>query len=151
MYIVDLALNNLQWVICHKTQPNQSKPGICPLQLLQRYKLPHPPQVCSRYDIKLDPVLKFQLKFWDYTMGQIHQFKSNVLINHHQDLETIISSAIIVYNLLAFDRNTWNHITVCKQIMIIIKWKSLEKTIISYLKPFLTIKLCTYTKLSCLK
>ena len=24
MYKEDLALNNLQWVICHKTQPNQT-------------------------------------------------------------------------------------------------------------------------------
>ena len=24
MYKEDLALNNLQWLICHKTQPNQS-------------------------------------------------------------------------------------------------------------------------------
>ena len=23
MYTEDLALNNLQWLICHKTQPNQ--------------------------------------------------------------------------------------------------------------------------------
>ena len=22
MYVVDLALNNLQWLICHKTKPN---------------------------------------------------------------------------------------------------------------------------------
>ena len=22
----DLALNNLQWLICHKTKPNQTKP-----------------------------------------------------------------------------------------------------------------------------
>ena len=25
MYKQDLALNNLQWLICHKTQPNQTK------------------------------------------------------------------------------------------------------------------------------
>ena len=25
MYKEDLALNNLQWLICHKTQPNQAK------------------------------------------------------------------------------------------------------------------------------
>ena len=25
MYKKDLALNNLQWLICHKTQPNQTK------------------------------------------------------------------------------------------------------------------------------
>ena len=25
MYRHDLALNNLQWLICHKTQPNQTK------------------------------------------------------------------------------------------------------------------------------
>ena len=25
MYKEDLALNNLQWLICHKTQPNQIK------------------------------------------------------------------------------------------------------------------------------
>ena len=27
MYKEDLALNNLQWLICHKTQPNQTKPN----------------------------------------------------------------------------------------------------------------------------
>ena len=27
MYKEDLTLNNLQWLICHKTQPNQTKPG----------------------------------------------------------------------------------------------------------------------------
>ena len=28
---MDLALNNLQWLICHKTKPNQTKPstGLC--------------------------------------------------------------------------------------------------------------------------
>ena len=26
MYEKDLALNNLQWLICHKTKPNQTKP-----------------------------------------------------------------------------------------------------------------------------
>ena len=26
MYKQDLALNNLQWLICHETQPNQTKP-----------------------------------------------------------------------------------------------------------------------------
>ena len=25
MYIEDLALNNLQWLVCHKTKPNQTK------------------------------------------------------------------------------------------------------------------------------
>ena len=25
---MDLELNNLQWLICHKTKPNQSKPNI---------------------------------------------------------------------------------------------------------------------------
>ena len=25
VYKEDLALNNLQWLICHKTQPNQTK------------------------------------------------------------------------------------------------------------------------------
>ena len=27
MSINDLALNNLQWLICHKTKPNQTKPN----------------------------------------------------------------------------------------------------------------------------
>ena len=27
MYKEDLALNNLKWLICHKTQPNQAKPN----------------------------------------------------------------------------------------------------------------------------
>ena len=27
MYKEDLALNNLQWLICHKTQPTQTKPN----------------------------------------------------------------------------------------------------------------------------
>ena len=27
MYKIDLALNNLQWLICHKTEPNQTKPN----------------------------------------------------------------------------------------------------------------------------
>ena len=25
MYKIDLVLNNLQWLICHKTHPNQTK------------------------------------------------------------------------------------------------------------------------------
>ena len=29
MYKEDLALNNLQWLICHKTQPNQTNPLLC--------------------------------------------------------------------------------------------------------------------------
>ena len=27
MYKKDLVLNNLQWLICHKTKPNQTKPN----------------------------------------------------------------------------------------------------------------------------
>ena len=27
MYKKDLALNNLQWLICHQTKPNQTKPN----------------------------------------------------------------------------------------------------------------------------
>ena len=27
MYKEDLALNNLHWLICHKTKPNQTKPN----------------------------------------------------------------------------------------------------------------------------
>ena len=33
MYKQDLALNNLQWLICHKTQPNQ-----IPIYLIHMYK-----------------------------------------------------------------------------------------------------------------
>ena len=29
MYKKDWALNNLQWLICHKTKPNQTKRSIC--------------------------------------------------------------------------------------------------------------------------
>ena len=29
MYKEGLALNNLQWLICHKTKPNQTKPNFC--------------------------------------------------------------------------------------------------------------------------
>ena len=29
MYEEDLALDNLQRLICHKTQPNQTKPAVC--------------------------------------------------------------------------------------------------------------------------
>ena len=28
MYKEDLALNNLQWLICHKTQPNPTQPNL---------------------------------------------------------------------------------------------------------------------------
>ena len=35
MYNEDLALNNLQWLICHKTKLNQTKPF---LQLKQHSK-----------------------------------------------------------------------------------------------------------------
>ena len=27
MYIADLTLNKLQWLICHKTQPNRTNPS----------------------------------------------------------------------------------------------------------------------------
>ena len=33
MYREDLALNKLQWLICHKTQPNQN-----PIYLIYMYK-----------------------------------------------------------------------------------------------------------------
>ena len=29
---LDLALNNIQWLICHKTKPNQTKPNLCTLR-----------------------------------------------------------------------------------------------------------------------
>ena len=42
MYKQDLALNNLQWLICHKTKPNQIKPKLSPkltnLYLLKEMK-----------------------------------------------------------------------------------------------------------------
>ena len=31
---MDSALNNLQWVICHKTKPNETKPNLNNLQRL---------------------------------------------------------------------------------------------------------------------
>ena len=36
MYKEGLALNNLQWLICHKTQPNQTKPN--PVYLIYMYE-----------------------------------------------------------------------------------------------------------------
>ena len=36
MYIEDLALNNLQWLICYKTKPNQTKPNY--IYLIYMYK-----------------------------------------------------------------------------------------------------------------
>ena len=30
MYKIDLALNNQQWLICHKSKPNQTKQNITP-------------------------------------------------------------------------------------------------------------------------
>ena len=33
MYKHDLASNNLQWLICHKTKPNQTKPSNTALPL----------------------------------------------------------------------------------------------------------------------
>ena len=36
MYKEDLALNDLQWLICHKTQPNPTKPNN--LYLIYMYK-----------------------------------------------------------------------------------------------------------------
>ena len=36
MYKEDLALNNLQWLICHKTRQNQTKsPKLAPQHLMQ--------------------------------------------------------------------------------------------------------------------
>ena len=35
MYKEDLALINLQWLICHKTQPNQTKPNQSLVFLIQ--------------------------------------------------------------------------------------------------------------------
>ena len=36
MYKEELALNNLQWSMCHKTQPNQTEPNL--LFWLKLYK-----------------------------------------------------------------------------------------------------------------
>ena len=36
MYKEDLALNNLKWLICHKIQPNQTKPNH--IYLIYMYK-----------------------------------------------------------------------------------------------------------------
>ena len=36
MYKEDMALNNLQWLICHKTKPNQTKPNH--IYLIYMYK-----------------------------------------------------------------------------------------------------------------
>ena len=35
MYIEDLLLNNLKWLICHKSKPNQTKPNFCKNTLKQ--------------------------------------------------------------------------------------------------------------------
>ena len=34
---MDLALNNLQWLICHKTKPNQTKPKIYTFPFVYSY------------------------------------------------------------------------------------------------------------------
>ena len=39
MYEEDMALNNLQWMICHKIQPNQTKPCIFNIYVLTRFGL----------------------------------------------------------------------------------------------------------------
>ena len=36
MYILDLALNNLQWLICHKTKPNQTKNFASPTAVFRK-------------------------------------------------------------------------------------------------------------------
>ena len=36
MYKEDLALNNLQWLICHKTEPNQAINNLRRLSLLHK-------------------------------------------------------------------------------------------------------------------
>ena len=36
MYKEDLTLNNLQWLICHKTQPNPTQPNY--IYLIYMYK-----------------------------------------------------------------------------------------------------------------
>ena len=36
MYIEDLALNNLQWLICHKTKPKQNQQSRMMMLLLLR-------------------------------------------------------------------------------------------------------------------
>ena len=38
LYEEDLALNNLQWLICHKNKPNQTKPfnfNLCEIELFE--------------------------------------------------------------------------------------------------------------------
>ena len=37
MYTQDLVLNNLQWLICHKTQPNPTQPNVIQTKLYKEY------------------------------------------------------------------------------------------------------------------
>ena len=59
MYKKDLALNNLQWLICHKTQPNQTK--IHRLHLSGEVRLPNE---CPSCDSKLSDGEAPVQEFW---------------------------------------------------------------------------------------
>ena len=52
MYKMDLRLNNLQWLICHKTKPNQTKPKqYLQVKIVLVFKDILPLEVCKIIDI----------------------------------------------------------------------------------------------------
>ena len=76
MYEQDLVLNNIQWLICHKTQPNQ----IIYIQYIYIYLMPNPVYITYNgwYDIKAK-----QTKLYIYL---IYMFKEDLALNNLEGL-----------------------------------------------------------------
>ena len=82
MYKQDLALDNLQWLICHKTKPNQTKPN-------QNVTL-----------VILDVALYFQLSM----LLSISPIKSSLIFISQDNSEILSGSFPIFYLVSAFQR-----------------------------------------------
>ena len=54
MYSEDLALNNLQWLICHKTQPNQTQGSTLTVPLSLKYSLGTPHETVNLFFVKVN-------------------------------------------------------------------------------------------------
>ena len=142
---MDLALNNLQRLICHKTQMNNQYRLPCWLGLEYTNSLQRgtPPSKTGDLGMTLNCIWWWGsssvvlLSVEHLFIGIIPRF--TLTRSGSICLDPVYESNRSIWKLFVLDRNTWFHITECKIELRMVPWRYnslLKIIIISYMKPY---------------